>query len=91
MTRLDDFDIQVQCEEYWHADYSHIPVDDYEDIPTDDIIDDEDDFLEDTGENDVIVDDDDEDYFGLSLMDSDGITAEGYDYLHELDKNGCFV
>ena len=56
MTMLDDFDTQIQCEEYWYADYSYIRVDDYEDIPTDDIIDDEDDFLDDTGENDVVWD-----------------------------------
>ena len=92
MTMLDDFDTQIQCEEYWYADYSYIRVDDYEDIPTDDIIDDEDDFLDDTGENDVIYDDDDEDYFTTPLIDDrGGITAEGYNYLHELDTNGYFV
>ena len=92
MTMLDDFDTQIQCEEYWHADYSYIRVDDYEDIPTDDIIDDEDDFLEDTGDNDVVWDDDDEEYFTTPLIDDKGgITAEGYSYLHELDTNGYFV
>ena len=91
-TKLDDFDTQIQCEEYWYANYSHIGVSEWEDIPTDDIIDDEDDFLDDTGENDVVWDDDDEDYFTSPLIDDNGgITAEGYNYLHELDTNGYFV
>ena len=82
MPILDDFDTQIQCEEV----YDFQPTsEDYKPY------DDEDDFIEDTGEHDVILDDEDEDHFGLSLMNSDGITAEGYNYLHELDKNGYFV
>tara|TARA_B100001059_G_C17558321_1_gene438747 strand:+ start:199 stop:453 length:255 start_codon:yes stop_codon:yes gene_type:complete len=84
MIVLDDFDTQIQCEDYWY--------DDYDGIPTDDIIDDDDeDVLDDTDEHDAVWDDDDEDGFVSTLIDGNGITAEGYNYLHELDTNGYFV
>ena len=76
----DDFDTQIQCEEI--SRFQPTPSDfDEEDLldtqELDAINDDEDDILEDSG-------------LGV-LIDSSGITAEGYNYLHKLDTNGYFV
>jgi len=70
-----DFDTQVQCEEYYGEDP---------------IVDDEEDFLEDTQELDAIEDDGEFDECEL-IDENGGITADGFALLADMDAQGYFV
>ena len=73
---LDDFDTQIQCEEF----YGDEPYDPDEELDED---------AEDWGRQDDVPYDDDED---STLIDENGgITAAGYALLNDLEKQGFFV
>ena len=80
---MDDFDTQIQCDEYYG----------------DPFVDDEEDMLETQHDMDVILDDEDEDHMDLEddvhvndLFDgTGGLTADAYAMLAEMDSAGAFT
>ena len=84
---MDDFDTQIQCEEYYDGSSHDRP---YED--------DEEDMLETQHDMDAILDDEDEDLVDLEddvhvddLFDgTGGLTADAYAMLAEMDSAGAF-
>ena len=76
---MDDYDTQIQCEEYY--------PDPYED-------DDDEDMLDTQYDQDAILDDDLEDFVDLNadLFDANGgLTADAYAMLAEMDSAGAFI
>ena len=80
---LDDFDTQIQCEEF----YGYVPdEEDYEPYDPEEELDED---AEDWGRQDDLPYEDDEDSY---LIDEHGgLTAEGYALLADLDRQGFFV
>jgi len=83
---LDDFDTQLQCEDYYGG-------------PDDDtVFDDDEDMLDTQFDMDVILDDEDEDHMDLEddvhvndLFDgTGGLTADAYAMLADMDSAGAF-
>lgn len=75
---MDDYDTQIQCEEYY--------PDPYED--------DDEDMLDTQYDQDAILDDDLEDFVDLNadLFDANGgLTADAYAMLAEMDSAGAFI
>ena len=82
---MDDFDTQIQCDEYYG----------------DPFVDDEEDMLETQHDMDAILDDDNEDNVDVDLEDdvhvndlfdgTGGLTADAYAMLAEMDSAGAFT
>lgn len=75
--KIDDFDAQIQCEEYYG----------------DPLIEDDDDFLPDDQEDGPIWDDEDDlltDEQDHWFTDDGGLTADAYEWLAERDKENGF-
>ncbi len=85
MNYLDDYDTQIQCEEY----YGDEPLpEDYEHYEDDE------DMLDTQYDQDAILDDDLEDFVDLNadLFDANGgLTADAYAMLAEMDSAGAFI
>ena len=78
---MDDFDTQIQCDEYYGDPYE----------------DDDEDMLDTQHDSDAILDDDDEDLLvdGADITDlfdgTGGLTADAYAMLAEMDSAGAFT